>query len=85
MAGVEAKDFSAPDEVRKPDKTTVELVKLGGLQNMRGLGIRKLRCTEAAARAEGNAKPPRQLRRPEQHESRFWRSEGGGAGLHGNR
>jgi hypothetical protein len=30
MAGVEARDFSAPDEVRKPDKTTVELVKVAG-------------------------------------------------------
>lgn len=30
MAGVEARDFSAPDEVREPDKTTVELVNLGG-------------------------------------------------------
>jgi hypothetical protein len=30
MAGVEARDFSQPDEVRKPEKTTVELVRLGG-------------------------------------------------------
>lgn len=30
MAGVEARDFSAPDEVRSPEKTTVELVKLAG-------------------------------------------------------
>jgi hypothetical protein len=30
MAGVEARDFSAPDEVREPEKTTVELVKLAG-------------------------------------------------------
>jgi hypothetical protein len=28
MAGVEARDFSAPDEVREPEKTTVELVKV---------------------------------------------------------
>jgi len=30
MAGVETRDFSAPDEVRRPDRTTVELVKLDG-------------------------------------------------------
>lgn len=30
MAGVEIKDFSNPDEVRRPDRTTVELVKLAG-------------------------------------------------------
>lgn len=30
MAGVEANDFSAPDEVRRPDRTTVELVKIAG-------------------------------------------------------
>jgi hypothetical protein len=30
MAGVEARDFSAPDEVRNPEKTTVELVRLAG-------------------------------------------------------
>jgi hypothetical protein len=30
MAGVEIRDFSNPDEVRSPDRTTVELVKLGG-------------------------------------------------------
>lgn len=30
MPGIEANDFSSPDEVRRPDKTTVELVKLGG-------------------------------------------------------
>lgn len=29
MAGVEARDFSSPDEVRRPDRTTVEVVKLG--------------------------------------------------------
>ena len=29
MAGIEHRDFSAPDEVRKPDKTTVELVNVG--------------------------------------------------------
>ena len=32
MAGVEHRDFSAPDEVRNPDKTTVELVNVGGGQ-----------------------------------------------------
>src|SRR3954447_4501430 len=30
MAGVEINDFSTPDEVRSPERTTVELVKLGG-------------------------------------------------------
>jgi hypothetical protein len=30
MAGLERADFSAPDEVRRPEKTTVELVKVGG-------------------------------------------------------
>ena len=30
MAGVEMKDFSDPDEVRSPERTTVELVKLAG-------------------------------------------------------
>jgi hypothetical protein len=30
MPAVEARDFSAPDEVRKPDKTTVELVHVAG-------------------------------------------------------
>ena len=32
MAGVEHRDFSAPDETRSPDKTTVELVNLAGGQ-----------------------------------------------------
>jgi hypothetical protein len=32
MAGVEARDFSNPDEVRTPAKTTVELVTVGGQQ-----------------------------------------------------
>ncbi len=30
MPGVEYNDFSQPDEVRSPDKTTVEIVKIGG-------------------------------------------------------
>jgi hypothetical protein len=30
MTGVEARDFSNPDETRTPDKTTVELVRLAG-------------------------------------------------------
>jgi len=30
MPGVEFKDFSAPDETRTPDHTTVEVVKLAG-------------------------------------------------------
>lgn len=32
MAGVEARDFNAPNEVRKPDKTVIELVDLAGGQ-----------------------------------------------------
>jgi hypothetical protein len=30
MAGVEVNNFSKPDEIRSPDRTTVELVKLAG-------------------------------------------------------
>ena len=30
MAGVEARDFDSPDETRTPDKTRVEVVRLGG-------------------------------------------------------
>jgi hypothetical protein len=30
MTGVQVRDFSTPDEVRSPERTTVELVKLGG-------------------------------------------------------
>jgi hypothetical protein len=30
MAGVEIRDFSTPDEVRRPERTTVELVRLAG-------------------------------------------------------
>ena len=37
MAGVEHRDFSAPDETRTPDKTTVELVNLAGGQIGRDL------------------------------------------------
>jgi Cupin domain len=32
MPGIESRDFSAPDETRTPDKTTVELVGIGGGQ-----------------------------------------------------
>jgi hypothetical protein len=32
MPGLEVNDFSAPDEVRRPDRTTVEVVNLGGGQ-----------------------------------------------------
>jgi quercetin dioxygenase-like cupin family protein len=32
MAGVERRDFTTPDETRTPDRTTVELVNLGGGQ-----------------------------------------------------
>ena len=32
MAGINARDFSSPDEVRRPDKTTVELVNVAGGQ-----------------------------------------------------
>ena len=30
MAGVEVGDFGCPDEPRAPDKTTVEIVRMGG-------------------------------------------------------
>ena len=30
MAGLEIRDFSTPDEVRSPERTTIELVKLAG-------------------------------------------------------
>lgn len=30
MTGIETNDFSAPDEVRRPDHTTIEVVKIGG-------------------------------------------------------
>jgi hypothetical protein len=30
MPGVETRDFSTPDEVRRPQRTTVEVVKVGG-------------------------------------------------------
>jgi hypothetical protein len=30
MAGLEIGDFSSPDETRTPDKTTVEIVRMGG-------------------------------------------------------
>jgi hypothetical protein len=30
MAGVEVRDFGSPDETRTPDKTTVEVVRIGG-------------------------------------------------------
>jgi len=32
MAGIEARDFSTPDETRTPDKTKVEIVNLAGGQ-----------------------------------------------------
>jgi hypothetical protein len=31
MAGVEIGDFGSPDETRTPDKTTVEIVRMGGV------------------------------------------------------
>src|SRR5947209_1889057 len=30
MAGLEVRDFSAPDETRTPDKTRIEVVRMGG-------------------------------------------------------
>ncbi len=30
MAGLQVRDFQAPDETRKPDKTQVDVVRLGG-------------------------------------------------------
>jgi len=35
MAGLEVRDFSAPDETRAPDKTKVEVVDLGGVKAAR--------------------------------------------------
>lgn len=32
MAGVESKSFDAPDEVRAPEKTTIDLVEVGGTE-----------------------------------------------------
>ena len=32
MPGVEARDFSSPDETRSPDKTLIELLSIGGGQ-----------------------------------------------------
>ncbi len=32
MPGVESRDFSSPDETRRPEKTTVELVNLAAGQ-----------------------------------------------------
>lgn len=31
MAGVEIGDFGSPDETRSPDKTTIEIVRMGGV------------------------------------------------------
>jgi hypothetical protein len=31
MSGVEVGDFGSPDETRTPDKTTVEIVRMGGV------------------------------------------------------
>ena len=30
MAGVESRDFDSPDETRTPDKTQVDVVRMGG-------------------------------------------------------
>jgi hypothetical protein len=30
MAGVEARDFGSPDETRTPERTTIEVVRMGG-------------------------------------------------------
>src|SRR4051795_8794925 len=30
MAGIESRDFNSPDETRKPDKTQVDVVRMGG-------------------------------------------------------
>ena len=35
MAGVQVGDFGSPDETRKPDKTTVEVVRMGGATALR--------------------------------------------------
>jgi hypothetical protein len=35
MAGVEVRNFDAPDETRSPDKTTIEVVRMGGATTAR--------------------------------------------------
>jgi hypothetical protein len=35
MAGVEARDFESPDETRTPDKTKVDVVRMGGVSAAR--------------------------------------------------
>jgi hypothetical protein len=35
MAGVEARNFDAPDETRTPDKTKLEIVRMGGMSASR--------------------------------------------------
>ena len=46
MAGIEHRDFSAPDETRTPDKTTVELVNLAGGQIGRYTFAPGWKCSE---------------------------------------
>jgi hypothetical protein len=41
MPGVEVGDFGSPDETRAPDKTTVEIVRMGGTNALRmRIGLR---------------------------------------------
>jgi hypothetical protein len=35
MAGVEARNYDAPDETRTPEKTTIEIVRMGGVTTSR--------------------------------------------------
>jgi hypothetical protein len=35
MAGVEARNFDSPDETRRPDKTTIDVVRMGGVTTAR--------------------------------------------------
>jgi hypothetical protein len=48
MAGVEVGDFGSPDETRAPDKTTIEIVRMGSANASRmRVGFRNsVECTQ---------------------------------------
>ena len=48
MAGVEHRDFSAPDETRTPDKTTVELVAIAEVSAGEPVEFGDVRCGNVA-------------------------------------
>jgi 3-oxoacyl-(acyl-carrier-protein) synthase len=54
MAGLENRDFSAPDETRTPDKTTVDLVNLAGGQISIRHGMTGPNWAPVSACATGN-------------------------------